>query len=142
MKAREGKWLPKGTQLTTNGLDLWVPSFGFLLAIPPNRLSLLAHCLEHQVTSDLNTYHQLFSRSHLGRPAIANLVECEELKALLEAEKGKLRAGCGTNVWASSQRQSSSQGHKIVILSADTLFLWTLKEPPEWILAIKGLQYK
>lgn len=123
MEAREGKRLPKGTQFTTNGLDFRIPSLGFLLATLPSRLSLPAHCFEHQVTSDLNTYHQLFSQSHSGRPAIANLVECEELKALLDTEKGKLRAGCGTNVWALSQRQSSSQGHKIVILSADTLFL-------------------
>lgn len=71
MKAREGKRLPKGTQLTTKGLDLCIPSFGFLSAIPPIRLSLLAHCFEHQVTSELNTYHlkplRETSDSKLGR---------------------------------------------------------------------------
>lgn len=63
MEAREGKQLPKGTQFTTNGLDFWIPSLGLLLAILPSRLSLLAHYFEHPVTSDLNTYHQLFAQS-------------------------------------------------------------------------------
>lgn len=63
MEAREGKQLPKGIQFTSNGLDFWILSLGLLLAILPSRLSLLAHCFEHPVTSDLNTYHQLFSQS-------------------------------------------------------------------------------